>query len=221
MGTMPLSLTKGVIGLRLDYLSQFASIRQHVRDRFANWLNTMAPNGENDLGHPDHPVNVMRTIQVHGITVDVLGDKKSPFVAKINYLRAHEPPVDPSWYHLGDGAHYVRNDATLEPGNQDATGNRTAFMQWWTGHAAGANPRIFREIAEKVIEAIDSEKPRLEYWWDCSIHDGATVELFLQDTIARVLFRTDHTAVHPDPNLPKREPDPEPPDPTAPFVPGN
>lgn len=210
MGTMPLSLAKGVIGLRLDYLTQFQSVRNHVKPRLENWLQTQAQD--------DHPANVLRAIEVYDVKIDILGDKKAEFVKKINYLLTKEQSLDPNWDHYGNGKKYVKHDSTLHPANQDATGNRKAFMEWWM-YQADNNPDLFSVIAQKIVDALGTNNPHIEFWWDCTLPDGAaaTAEVEYRDTVVRVLFRTDESAD--DPDLDKRDPDPEPSNPDDIFVP--
>lgn len=211
MGFMPHSLEKGPIGLRLDYLAQFQSVRDDVRGRLNDYLET----GSESY----HPIAVMKSVQSNlptsGLEVDVLDDSKSLFIKKLNYQLARERTIDPDWSHVGDGRHYVTHNSYLHEYNQDHAGNRVGFMGWWMG-SRPANSGVFTDIASATVEAIDAGRPRLEFWWDCSLPHGATptAEAVILDTIARVLFRTDHSAVTTTP-LPPRDPldeDPEDPD---------
>jgi hypothetical protein len=216
MGFMPHSLEKGTIGLRLDYLAQFRSVREHVRERLDSYVTTKNPNG--------HPIKVLQSVGSSNrsieVEVNVLGDEKAVFVKKLNYLFANEFTLDPSWSHVGDGPHYVTHDSYLHEYNQDSTGNRLGFMAWWTG-GRSKDSGVFDDIANAIVSAIDLGTPRLEFWWDCSLADGVapTAEVVHVSSVARVLFRTDHSAVAHEP-LPKRPPiDSEPGDPTELWTP--
>lgn len=210
MARMTFSLTKGTIGLRLDYLAQFRSVREYVRRRLDNYVKTGDPT--------DHPIEVMRSIPMGdpAVVVDVLNTPKAEFVEKLNYLRHREYPIDDTWPHVGDGPRYLLHDSNLHPHNQDSTGNRLGFMKWWMG-GRPKDAGFFIDIAKAIMTAIDADRDRLEFWWDCSLDPGTgpTAEAIVQDTIVRVFFRTDGSADNAGPGREvKRGPeDPDPSDP--------
>lgn len=218
MGFMPFSLTKGTLGLRLDYLAQFQGVRDYARERLGNYAANQDPN--------DHPIEVLKSLRsdrpASEVQVNVLEDNKALFVYKINYLRTIEAPLDPGWSHVGGGERYLFHDSNLHPYNQDSTGNRLGFVGWWLGGYRGTTG-VFIDIARAICDAINADTPRLEFWWDCSLNHGAapTADVAFQTNIARVLFQTDHSAVEDDPNKAlKRTPlDPEPKDPHKVWAP--
>lgn len=192
MGFMPSSLFKGTIGLRLDYLSRLPSVRQDVKTRLQA--------GEN-------PFDVVKDIHAHGIKIDVLNDDKALFIQKLNYLNERDPDSSPD----RGGRAYYKSDSHLHLRNQDSSGNRDAFMQYWLHNA---DITLIDVMRTELLKALNSEHQRIEFYWDCSLPDHSTPTVKTIDIphVAFVLFRTDEAPDEKDPDLPKRDPDEDPAD---------
>lgn len=219
MGSMPHRLAKGPIGLRLDYVSQFASVRADVYTRLSAWVAAGYPDAldRNDWPvHPDHPINVLQGINAKGHKIDLLNDKKKEFVGKLNYLDQQEGLASAQ---LGVtsgnvGLRYLSDDASNPGLNRDATGNRKAFVDFWKGQLP-TNPQLFKDIADGIIQALDLDA-KVEFWWDCTTGGGPDIKVVDFGGIVRVFFRTKHAGVvEPPPPPPQQDWDPRQPDPPA------
>lgn len=220
MGFMPHSLEKGPIGNRLDYLARFPEVRNHVRERLADWLGSGASPA--NIEEENHPRRVLQTISAYGHTIDVLEHKKAIFVGKLNYFSYQEPSLPDRLKNGKIGQAYIDDDKELYKRNQDSTGNRGRFMRYWDT-AASDHPEIWTVIANTILAALNSGRDKLEFWWDCS-WDGEvpTAENALLSNMSRVMLRTQHKGVveGEDKRDVKQEPiDPEPSDPTGQIAP--
>ena len=73
MGAMPFHLEKGVLGLRMDYLSRSPAVRAHVVKR---------------LQAGQDPFEVAASIDIPGVgVINVFTDRKADFVAKLDALK--------------------------------------------------------------------------------------------------------------------------------------
>ena len=193
MGTMPFHLEKGVLGLRLDYLTRSPAVRNHVV------LRLLA--GED-------PFVVAATINVLTVgNIDVFTDKKADFVQKLDDLLVKDPtPHDPHGKRSGQEYWEDQRD-NLRPANNDNTGNRNAFNGFW-----GPRQHLVRDTMRRaMIRALTSGK-RIDFWWECSLPDGSDPSVMVAETpgAAHVLFLTDHGPVE-DPKTGVRgTPDPDP-----------
>ena len=171
MGSMPFHLEKGVIGLRLDYLIRDSGVRNHVLARLHN---------------NENPLSVAQTIAVGSVIVNVINDQKSAFAAKLDALMPG----------TGAGAEYLKKQSLLRAYNQDSTGNRSAFIDYWK-KAVVSDPKLIDVMRKELIIALASGR-EVDFWWECSLSTGQdpTVKTALElPEIARVLFRTDHGPV--------------------------
>lgn len=188
MGSMPFHLEKGVLGLRLDYLCRSPAVRAHVLKRLQN--------GED-------PFVVAADINIPGVgNINVLTDRRDDFAAKLETLRQVDPtPADP--YERRSGAEYRADQAQLRPANNDSTGNRNAFSGYWVSRQSV----VADAMRSALMQALTSGKHCIDFWWECSLDDGAdpTVHLMLTPGAAHVLFVTDHSMIEP-PNTPARAP---------------
>ena len=194
MGFMPNSLYKGTIGLRLDFLSRYPSVRLEVATR---------------LEAGESPLTVVSDIHAKGIKIDALNDSKADFIKKLNFLNSRDEIVDPS--HDRSGRVYHASDAHLHPRNQDSGGNRKAFLQYWIDNGDQALINVMRT---ELLKALNSTHKRIDFYWDCSLHtpSAPTVLTVEMRPVVRVLFRTDTRPEEKDETLGKRDPDAEPAD---------
>ena len=200
-GGMPFHLEKAVLGLRLDYLTRSPAVRQHVLARL-----------QNDL---ENPFVVATNISVPGMsTINALTDMKAEFTQKLNDLLQVDPNPPSSHHDRRTGAEYLQDQNTyLLPPNKDNAGNRQAFMRYWQSKMNQALIDQARQAFIIALTSLNSERTRIDHWWDCSLNDGTPPMIITSlesPGIARVLFITDHEPVEP-PDTPMRgAPDPDP-----------
>ncbi len=191
MGTMPFHLEKGVLGLRFDYLTRDADVRDHVLARLQSGKN---------------PFLVAGSINVRGVGINALTDKRAVFAKRLDDLFA----TDSTLLAPGErrtGAEYLEDDALLMERNRDSTGNRTAFLQYWIDGGV-ENANLIDEVRQAIIKALVSGRTRIDYWWNCTEDDTPPTAVCSLDVpgVARVYFCTDHNPVEHPPTLPARAP---------------
>lgn len=180
MGAMPFHLEKGALGLRMDYLTRSPALRAHVVERLRNGQD---------------PFDVAASIDIPGVgIINVFTDRKADFVAKLDRLQDVDP-TDHDHYEKRSGREYWDDLQHLLKANNDHTGNRNAFAAYWF-----ARRTIVADAMRKVfISALTSEKHCIDFWWECSLEDGADPTVYLMETpgAAHVLFVTDHSMIEP------------------------
>jgi hypothetical protein len=195
MGTMPFHLEKGMMGLRMDYLTRSKKVRDHVYARLMS--------GED-------PFHVASTIQVEGMneSINLFLDKKADFVRKLDLLLAADYSK-PDHHARRSGEDYFKDQARLMPANNDATGNRQAFARYWFRH----KDTVSEALGTALTDAIAAGKPHIDYWWECTMDEGQppTVVCVTTPGSAHVIFVTDHEPVEPDGTGVRGDPDPDPP----------
>jgi len=192
MGGMPFHLEKGCMGLRFDYLCRSQIVRQYL-------LAQLTPPGSD-------PFVVATNITVGAITIDALNDTKQSFKAKLDLLEAADPGRFDAHERRSAGE-YEFDQTHLLPLNKDTSGNRAAFVGYWT-YKKQTCSNVVPDARAAMIEALTAAtpglpRPRMDFWWDCTLPDGAcpTVVCSLDSpAVARVLFVTDHMSAvsHPD-----------------------
>ena len=196
MGTMPFHMEKGVLGLRMDYLSRSPAVRDHVVRRLRD--------------DQEDPFVVAASINIPGVgPINVFTDKKAEFVAKLDAL-LQEDPTPPDPYSRRSGEDYWLDQRELRKANNDGTGNRDKFAEYWLDPQRRA--AVTGQLRDVLIAALTSDKHHVDYWWECSLEDGEPPQVTLQETLgaAHVLFMTDHSPVQ-RPDTPERKPtDPDP-----------
>lgn len=198
-GGMPFHLEKGVIGLRLDYLTRSPAVRAHVLAR----LQGPAPGND--------PYVIAASINIPGVPIiNIFNDKKAEFFARLSKL-AEVDPTPPNPNERRSGAEYLTDQGYLLGANQDSTGNRDSFRDYWVANKTTA---VVNAMRTALITALTSGRDHIDFWWDCSLPDPApqaapeppTVICSLDSPhVARVLFITDHSPIQP-PTTPIRAP---------------
>ncbi len=191
---MPFHLEKGVLGLRLDYLTRSPAVRNHVL------LRLLA--GED-------PFVVAATINVLNVgNINVFTDKKADFVRKLDDLLDQDwTDYDPHGKRSGQDYWQDQKD-NLRPANNDNTGNRNAFAGFW-----GPRQHVVRHAMRlALIRALTSGKSHIDYWWECSLPEGSDPTVMVLETpgAAHVLFVTDHGPVEDPATGVRGRPDPDP-----------
>lgn len=173
-GNMPFHLEKGALGLRMDFLIKVQAVRVEVLRR---------------LKAGDQLWTIAGAIAVGGVTIDLFGDHQSEYAAKLDQLTPGG----------SEGSEYLTKQALLRPLNQDSTGNRTSFAQFWQ-NAIGENPGLGDELRQQLIVALESGR-EVDFWWECSLPTPSSPQVKTSldlPEIARVMFRTDHRTIVPD-----------------------
>jgi len=192
MGGMPFHLEKGCMGLRFDYLCRSPLVRQFL------WQQ-LQPAGSN-------PFLIAQNITVAGITFNVLNDSKTSFTAKLDPLEANDAGRFDG-EERRSSSEYTSDQTALLPLNKDTSGNRAAFVGYWTNKQSTC-ANIVPDARAAMIEALEAvtpgppdfglptlPRPRMDFWWDCTLQDGECpmVRCSLESPrVARVLFITDH-----------------------------
>ncbi len=192
MGTMPFHLEKGVMGLRFDYLTRCPKVRAHLLPRL------QAP-GANAFA-------IARTISITLNTgailnINALDDSYADFKNEVDALWNDDPTkYDP--HEKRTAVEYKNDERGLDKRNRDTPGNRLAFAGYWETFAPTVNPNISVVIVQALVNALNAalpgDRPRIDYWWDCSLRDGdmPTVICSLDvPRVARVFFSTPHAGV--------------------------
>ena len=187
-GNMPFHLEKGALGLRMDFLIKVQAVRDEVLRR---------------LKTGDPLWSIASAIVVGGVTVNLFDDRQADFAAKLDELTPGG----------SDGGDYLTKQALIRPLNQDSTGNRSSFAQFWQT-ALIENPGLPDQLRQEVIIALESGR-EVDFWWECSLPTPSSPQVKASmdlPEIARVMFRTDHRTIVPDiPGATPREPiDPAP-----------
>lgn len=198
MGGMPFHLEKGCMGLRFDYLCRSQLVRQFL-------LAKLQAGGD--------PFVVAAHITVAGITIDALNESKGSFKTKLDQLET----ADPGRFDAEErrsGLEYDNDQTHLLPLNQDTAGNRYAFVTYWTNAKSNCSnvEGDARAAMVKALQAVGPgapalPKPRMDFWWDCTLDNGEcpTVQCSLDSPrVARVLFITDHPSAVAEPSRWKR-----------------
>jgi hypothetical protein len=179
---MPYHLEKGVLGLRLDYLTRSPAVQQQVLER---------------MQAREDPFVVVTDININGVgRINVFADSRSEFKEKLDLLLAVDPtPPDP--YNRRSGNQYQADHQALKAANNDNPGNRDAFIKYWmdpNNRAAVSEP-----LKDVLIAALTSGRHHIDYWWECSLEDGEPPQVMVFETpgAAHVLFITDHGPVQP------------------------
>jgi hypothetical protein len=193
---MPFHLEKGVIGLRMDYLTRSPAVRAHVLQR---------------LQQQQDPFVVATNIDIPNVgVINVFTDRMADFIAKLDLLVQVDPtPHDP--YGRRSGQEYWRDQRELRKANNDSTGNRDSFTRYWLDPQRRA--AVTNQLRDALINALSSDMHHIDYWWECSLHDGEPPQVRIMETQGslHVLFMTDHGPVEPM-DTPTRGPvDPDPP----------
>jgi hypothetical protein len=182
MGTMPFHLEKGVLGLRLDYLTRSPAVRAHVLQR---------------LEAQEDPFVVVTDINIPGVgTINVFTNTRSDFATKLDALLQVDPtPADP--YNRRSGRDYIGDHGHLNRANNDNTGNRGRFAEYWLD--PDRRQRVTSQLSQVLRSALDSTKHHVDYWWECSLEHGEGPDVMMFETpgAAHVLFLTDHQPVMP------------------------
>jgi hypothetical protein len=173
-GNMPFHLEKGALGLRMDFLIKVPAVRSEVLSR---------------LMAGDDLWTIAAAITVGSVTVNLFADPQADFVAKLDQLTPGGT----------EGNEYLEKQALLRPLNQDSTGNRTSFAQFWQ-NALSQNPGLPDQLRQELILALDSGR-EVDFWWECSLPTPSSPQVKTSldlPEIARVMFRTDHRTIVPD-----------------------
>jgi len=173
-GNMPFHLEKGALGLRMDFLIKVQAVRAEVLSKLR-------------AGEPLW--TIAGAIDVGGINVNLFDDRQADFAAKLDELTPGG----------GEGADYLTKQALLRPLNQDSTGNRSSFAQFWQ-NAISENPGLGDELRQQLIVALESGR-EVDFWWECSLPTPSSPQVKTSldlPEIARVMFRTDHRTIVPD-----------------------
>jgi hypothetical protein len=182
MGTMPYHLEKGVLGLRMDYLTRSPAVRAHVLQR---------------LQAGEDPFVVAGDINIPGVpTINVFINLKADFAARLDALLNADPDPPDSDHERRSGTRYLEDQRNLMPRNDDRTANRNRFEQFWRGHQNGSLTDQMRDV---LVSALSSGREHIDYWWECGLPEGSPpqVLLFETDGAAHVFFSTDHRPVEP------------------------
>lgn len=187
-GNMPFHLEKGALGLRMDFLIKVPAVKAEVLRR---------------LKAGDQLWSIASAIAVDGVTIDLFGDPQAEYAGKLDQLTPGG----------GEGGDYLMKQALLRPLNQDSTGNRSSFAQFWQ-NALSQNPALPDQLRQELIIALESGR-EVDFWWECSLPTPSSPQVKTSldlPEIARVMFRTDHRTIVPDiPGATPREPiDPAP-----------
>jgi len=193
-GGMPFHLEKGVLGLRLDYLTRSPAVR--------NWAIGQMQAGAN-------PFVLVASIPIPGSeeTINAFNDPKAEFIRKLELLNAADPPPSPPdpWERRSAQSYWNEQDKYLLDANNDHTGNRNAFRDYWLNRLT---PKLIAQARVALLGALQSGKHHIDYWWDCSLKEGDPPQVIHCDHMpgaAHVFFVTDHTPVEP-PDTPTRLP---------------
>jgi len=196
MGVMPFHLEKGVMGLRFDYLTRSPEVRADLRTRLGGvGTDPFAVASSISIPWPGHP----------NISIDALGNNIGPFSQALDDLFALNA-AQFDHHERRTGQEYQQDNNQLEPRNQDTPGNRGAFAGYWTW-ACRTYAGLQEEMRQAIHAAVTSAKPRVDYWWDCTLRDNnpsRVITCFDLPLIARVFFCTPHLDPAAPPSPPSR-----------------
>jgi hypothetical protein len=179
---MPYHLEKGVLGLRMDYLTRSPLVREHVLQR---------------MQAREDPFVVVTSINIDGVgTFNVFGDSRTEFKRKLDLLLNRDPTA-PDPYNRRSGAEYEDDHRSLRPANGDHPGNRDAFVKYWMD--PNNRNAVSEPLKDVLIAALTSGKHHIDYWWECSLEEGEPPQVMVLETpgAAHVMFVTDHSPVQP------------------------
>lgn len=194
MGIMPFHLEKGVMGLRFDYLTRSPQVR-------AFFVGQLTPAGADPFAVASAISIPWPGGRVDPIVIDALNADFNTFKQALEDLWA----LDGYRFDAHErrrGSEYQDDNNALEPRNRDTPGNRQAFIGYWT-NAAAANRGLKNVMRTAMLAALQTAtagppRPRIDYWWDCTLADGSPPTVIYSDqvpSIARVLFCTPHAGV--------------------------
>ncbi len=186
MGTMPFHLEKGVMGLRFDYLTRSPQVRTFLlanlgpgADPFVVAENISVPNATGGFIQIKALTHTIQ--QFKAALQDLWNLDQTQFDAE-ERRQPHE---------------YQADQIPLDTNNKDTGGNRLAFAGYWT-LAVATNPYLKEEIRLAIVKALTNVgpyRPRIDYWWDCTLPDGSPPRVICSldvPAVARVLFCTPH-----------------------------
>jgi hypothetical protein len=183
MGVMPFGIDKGVVGLRMEYLTRSPAVRAHVLQR---------------LQDREDVFDVQADITIDGVDpINVFTDRKADFARKLDDLLRVDP-TEPDPHHGRAGWEYVRDQHRLELANKDSTGNRQAFAKYWLDRRS----RVADQVREVLVSALASPHEKIFFWWECTLPHGSKPRAAFRETenAGHVIFLTDHGPVQdPDP----------------------
>jgi len=152
MGVMDIAdREKMVIGLRLEYLSRSAEVREDVRSR----LSSVDPFVIADS------ISVPDPSGSGTIDFKVFSDTRDVFAENLQKL-------------LGGtaGEEYIVDQNSIVPYNSDHTGNRDRIKNWWQGLSAPAFVRIRDELTDALDKALKRNLP-IRIFWCCELSFGS------------------------------------------------